>query len=60
MRVGHGCDSHPCGDDPERPMVLGGVVIETDRCLVGHSDADVIAHACADALLGPRLVTAIV
>ena len=53
MRVGHGFDSHPFGDDPDRPMVLGGVVIDTDRCLVGHSDADVIAHACADALLGP-------
>ncbi len=53
MRVGHGFDSHPFGDDPARPMVLGGVTFETDRCLVGHSDADVIAHACADALLGP-------
>jgi 2-C-methyl-D-erythritol 2,4-cyclodiphosphate synthase len=34
-------------------MILGGVTFDTDRCLVGHSDADVIAHACADALLGP-------
>lgn len=53
MRVGHGFDSHPFGDDPSRPFVLGGVTFETDLCLVGHSDADVIAHACADALLGP-------
>ena len=53
FRVGQGFDSHPFGDDPARPMVLGGVTIETDLCLVGHSDADVIAHACADAMLGP-------
>lgn len=53
MRIGHGFDSHPYGDDPDRPLVLGGVTFDTDRCLVGHSDADVIAHACADALLGP-------
>lgn len=53
MRVGHGFDSHPWGDDPERLLVLGGVVFDSDRCLVGHSDADVIAHACTDALLGP-------
>jgi 2-C-methyl-D-erythritol 2,4-cyclodiphosphate synthase len=53
MRVGHGFDSHPYGDDPNRALVLGGVVFESDRSLLGHSDADVIAHACADALLGP-------
>jgi len=53
VRVGHGFDSHPFGDDPSRALVLGGVTFETDLCLVGHSDADVIAHACADALLGP-------
>lgn len=53
MRIGHGFDSHPFGTDPARPLVLGGVTFETERCLVGHSDADVIAHACADALLGP-------
>lgn len=53
MRVGHGFDSHPFGSDPARPLVLGGITFESDRCLVGHSDADVIAHACADAMLGP-------
>ncbi len=53
MRVGHGFDSHPYGDDATRPLILGGVTFVSDRCLVGHSDADVIAHACADALLGP-------
>lgn len=50
-RVGMGFDVHPIGDDPARPMVLGGVTFPGPG-LVGHSDADVIAHACADALLG--------
>jgi len=50
-RVGMGFDVHPIGDDPGRPMVLGGVSFPGPG-LVGHSDADVIAHACADALLG--------
>lgn len=53
MRVGHGFDSHPFGEDPLRALVLGGVTFDSDLSLVGHSDADVIAHACADALLGP-------
>lgn len=50
-QVGMGFDVHPLGDDPERPMVLGGVRFPGPG-LSGHSDADVIAHACADALLG--------
>jgi 2-C-methyl-D-erythritol 2,4-cyclodiphosphate synthase len=50
-RVGMGFDVHPIGDDAARPMVLGGVTFPGPG-LVGHSDADVIAHACADALLG--------
>jgi len=50
-RVGMGFDVHPLSDDPDRPMVLGGVTFPGPG-LVGHSDADVIAHACADALLG--------
>jgi 2-C-methyl-D-erythritol 2,4-cyclodiphosphate synthase len=50
-RVGMGFDVHPAGDDPGRPLVLGGVRFDGPG-LVGHSDADVIAHACADALLG--------
>lgn len=50
-RVGMGFDIHPSSDDPDRPMVLGGVTFDGPG-LVGHSDADVIAHACADALLG--------
>ena len=50
-RVGMGFDVHPYSDDPQRPMVLGGLEL-AGRGLAGHSDADVVAHACADALLG--------
>ena len=52
VRVGQGFDIHAFSDDPDRRLVLGGVVFEGERGLVGHSDADVLAHACADALLG--------
>jgi 2-C-methyl-D-erythritol 2,4-cyclodiphosphate synthase len=52
VRVGQGFDIHAFTDDPTRTLVLGGVPIEGERGLVGHSDADAIAHACADALLG--------
>ena len=52
MRVGLGFDAHPFSPDPGRPLVLGGVVLPGERGLGGHSDADVIAHAVADALLG--------
>ena len=51
-RVGQGFDVHPLSDDPARLLVLGGVVFEGERGLAGHSDADVVAHAVADALLG--------
>lgn len=51
VRVGQGFDVHRSGDDPARPLVLGGVVFE-GAGLVGHSDADVVAHAAAEALLG--------
>jgi 2-C-methyl-D-erythritol 2,4-cyclodiphosphate synthase len=53
IRVGLGFDVHAFSDDPARVLVLGGVSFEGERGLSGHSDADVIAHACADALLGP-------
>jgi 2-C-methyl-D-erythritol 2,4-cyclodiphosphate synthase len=50
FRTGIGYDIHrTCA---ERPLVLGGVHIESDRGLAGHSDADVILHAICDALLG--------
>jgi 2-C-methyl-D-erythritol 2,4-cyclodiphosphate synthase len=52
IRVGQGFDVHPWSDDAGRPLVLGGVVIPGERGLAGHSDADVVAHAVADALLG--------
>lgn len=52
MRVGQGFDVHPWSDDPERRLVLGGVPFTGHRGLAGHSDADVAAHACTDAVLG--------
>ncbi len=52
MRVGLGFDVHPFSDDPARRLVLGGVHLPGERGLAGHSDADVVAHAIADALLG--------
>jgi len=50
MRVGIGYDSHRF--EARRRLVLGGVEIEHDRGLTGHSDADVVTHAVMDALLG--------
>lgn len=52
MRVGQGVDVHPFSDDPNRPLILGGVTFAAERGLAGHSDADVVAHAVIDALLG--------
>jgi 2-C-methyl-D-erythritol 2,4-cyclodiphosphate synthase len=52
FRVGQGFDLHPFSDDPDRPLVLGGVRFDGERGLAGHSDADAIAHAVTDALLG--------
>ncbi len=52
MRIGQGIDIHSFSDDPHRPLVLGGVVIEGARGLGGHSDADAVCHALADAVLG--------
>ena len=52
IRVGLGFDVHAKSADPLRVLTLGGVVIAGAQGLVGHSDADVVAHACADALLG--------
>jgi 2-C-methyl-D-erythritol 2,4-cyclodiphosphate synthase len=50
MRVGIGYDSHRFA--PDRRLVLGGVVIPHAAGLAGHSDADAVAHAVTDALLG--------
>ena len=53
FRIGQGFDIHPFSEDPDRPMVLGGVRFDDARPgLAGHSDADVIAHAVTDAILG--------
>jgi 2-C-methyl-D-erythritol 2,4-cyclodiphosphate synthase len=49
-RVGFGFDLHPLA--PGRPLVLGGVTVDFDRGLAGHSDADVLSHAVGEALLG--------
>lgn len=50
MRVGLGYDLHRLV--PDRPLILGGVRIPFEKGLAGHSDADVLAHAITDALLG--------
>ena len=50
MRIGHGYDVHRT--DPDRKLVLGGVTIDCDFGLAGHSDADVLIHAICDALIG--------
>jgi 2-C-methyl-D-erythritol 2,4-cyclodiphosphate synthase len=50
LRIGLGFDAHTFGGDG--PLVLGGVEIPDALGLAGHSDADVVAHAVADALLG--------
>jgi 2-C-methyl-D-erythritol 2,4-cyclodiphosphate synthase len=50
VRVGIGYDVHRFVEG--RPLVLGGVAVPFDRGLEGHSDADVLAHALMDALLG--------
>lgn len=50
VRVGLGHDLHRL--EPDRPLVIGGVNIPSPRGLSGHSDADVLTHAIADALLG--------
>ena len=50
MRIGHGYDVHKLV--PDRDLILGGVKIDYELGLLGHSDADVLLHAVSDALLG--------
>ena len=50
IRIGHGYDVHRFAE--ERKLILGGVEIEYEKGLLGHSDADVLCHAVSDALLG--------
>ena len=50
MRIGHGYDVHRLVEG--RKLIIGGVDIPHEKGLLGHSDADVLAHAISDALLG--------
>ncbi len=50
MRIGFGYDVHQFA--PDRKLWLGGIVVPSDRGLLGHSDADVLIHALCDAILG--------
>lgn len=50
IRIGNGYDIHKLVSD--RPLILGGIKIEHDLGLLGHSDADVLTHAIMDAMLG--------
>lgn len=50
MRIGFGYDVHQF--TPDRKLWLGGIVVPSDRGLLGHSDADVLIHALCDAILG--------
>jgi 2-C-methyl-D-erythritol 2,4-cyclodiphosphate synthase len=50
MRIGHGYDVHRLAEG--RKLIIGGVKIDHEKGLLGHSDADVLAHAISDALLG--------
>jgi 2-C-methyl-D-erythritol 2,4-cyclodiphosphate synthase len=52
LRIGQGIDVHAFSDDPDRPLILGGVTVPDALGLAGHSDADALAHACTDAVLG--------
>jgi len=51
FRTGLGVDVHPFSDDPTRELWVAGLHWPNERGLAGHSDADVAAHACCDALL---------
>ena len=50
MRIGHGYDVHRLVEG--RDLIIGGVKIDYELGLLGHSDADVLLHAVSDALLG--------
>ena len=56
MRIGHGYDLHRLEEAPPagrgRPLILGGVPLQSSRGPVAHSDGDALYHACTDALLG--------
>ncbi len=52
FRVGNGIDFHRLEVNPNRSLILGGYIIESEFALVGHSDADIVIHAISDAILG--------
>jgi 2-C-methyl-D-erythritol 2,4-cyclodiphosphate synthase len=52
IRLGNGLDFHRLILDSHRPLILGGARIESEYALEGHSDADIILHALADAMFG--------
>jgi 2-C-methyl-D-erythritol 2,4-cyclodiphosphate synthase len=54
VRIGHGYDLHRLVDG--RPLMLGGVRIDSPRGLLGHSDGDVVLHAIGDAILGAMAI----
>ena len=54
MRIGHGYDVHRLTEN--RKLILGGVEIEYEKGLLGHSDADVLLHAISDSLLGAAAI----
>lgn len=52
LRIGHGVDVHAFAAGTDRPLLLAGIQIPAAPPLAGHSDADVVLHAIADAVLG--------
>lgn len=54
MRIGHGYDVHRLCEG--RKLIIGGVEIEYEKGLLGHSDADVLLHAISDSLLGAAAI----
>lgn len=54
MRIGHGYDVHRLCEG--RKLIIGGVKIEYEKGLLGHSDADVLLHAISDSLLGAAAI----
>lgn len=52
FRIGNGIDFHKLDVDSSKPFILGGYTIATDLSLIGHSDADILLHSIADAILG--------
>jgi 2-C-methyl-D-erythritol 2,4-cyclodiphosphate synthase len=52
LRIGNGIDFHKLVFEPFRPLMLGGIAIDSDYALLGHSDADIVLHSISDSILG--------